>query len=95
LQCNTINYMTTKTADSQLISVRVPTRVLSFAKNKAKSSNRTLSNYINCLLLDQLDETDYIKQDLELYNHLIKTKSNPEIVASFSPTEFSEFSESK
>jgi hypothetical protein len=84
--------MTTKITDTKLISVRVPVRVLDFAKNKAKSTNRSLSNYINCLLLDQLDETDYIKQDESLYNHLIKTKDKPEIVASFSPEEFQKFS---
>jgi predicted DNA-binding protein len=51
---------TTTQQNDKLISLRMPTSVIDFAKKKAKKQGRTMSNYLRWLVMEQMDETDYL-----------------------------------
>ena len=50
--------MTTK--NKKLISLRVPTEVVNFLEQKSKNQGRTISNYIRWLIIQQMDQTEYL-----------------------------------
>ena len=60
--------MTTK--NQKLISLRVPAEVVSFLEQKSKNQGRTISNYIRWLIIQQMDQTEY----------LMSTKANKKIL---------------
>ena len=50
--------MTTK--NQKLISLRVPAEVVNFLEQKSKNQGRTISNYIRWLIIQQMDQTEYL-----------------------------------
>ena len=50
--------MTTK--NQKLISLRVPAEVVNFLEQKSKKQGRTISNYIRWLIIQQMDQTEYL-----------------------------------
>lgn len=52
--------MTTITKNDKLISLRMPTSVIDFAKRNAKKQGRTMSNYLRWLVIEQMDTTEYL-----------------------------------
>jgi predicted DNA-binding protein len=52
--------MSTITKNDKLISLRMPTGVIEFAKRNAKQQGRTMSNYLRWLVIEQMDTTEYL-----------------------------------
>jgi hypothetical protein len=47
--------MSTITKNDKLISLRMPTGVIEFAKRNAKQQGRTMSNYLRWLVIEQME----------------------------------------
>jgi predicted DNA-binding protein len=52
--------MSTITKNDKLISLRMPTGIIDFAKRNAKKQGRTMSNYLRWLVIEQMDTTEYL-----------------------------------
>ncbi len=46
--------------DSKLISLRLPSSFVVFLKSKSKKEGRTVSNYLRYLVMQSMDETEYL-----------------------------------
>jgi predicted DNA-binding protein len=52
--------MTTTTKNQKLVSLRASDEIVNFLKKESKKDGRSVSNYLRWLVLQQMDETDYL-----------------------------------
>ncbi len=84
---------TTITNETQkLISFRIPVNMLDLFKSKAKSQDRTLSNYIRRVLvqdiLQDMDETEYLMSSAANKARLLDSVGAVKVYKTFTTSEF-------
>ena len=61
--------------DQKLISLRLPSSYITFLKSKSKKEGRTVSNYLRFLVMQSMDETDFLLSNDANREMLLKSKA--------------------